>query len=55
MEIDNNNPEKLRFYSSFQGINKRFLLTFNNTDNAAKKFERTNHGNYFLSRVKITN
>ena len=32
-----------------------FVLTFDNTDNGAKKVERNSHTKYFLARVDITN
>ena len=32
-----------------------FFLAFDNTDNAAKKFEINSHTKYFLPRVNITN
>ena len=32
-----------------------FFLTFNNTNNDAKKVERNSHTKHFLPRVNITN
>ena len=46
---------KISFSASFQGVRRLFLLTFDNTDNGDKKFERDSHTQYFLLRVNITN
>ena len=40
---------------SFQGVNKLFVLAFNDVNNDAKKVERDSHRKYFLPRVNITN
>ena len=56
-EIDlNNNQNVTRFLldASFQGINRLFVLVFNNFNNGANKVERNSHEKYFLPREKIT-
>ena len=41
--------------ASFQGVNRLFVLVFNNTNNDANKIERHSYRKYFLPRVYITN
>ena len=41
--------------ASFQGVNRLFVLAFDNTENGANKVERDSHRKYFLPRVDITN
>ena len=50
--------------SSFQGVNRSFVLAFNNTtvdvtdnpiNNTANRVQRDSHRKYFLPRVDITN
>ena len=41
--------------ASFQGVNKLFVLAFNNTENGNNKVERDSHRKYFLPRISITN
>ena len=41
--------------ASFQGVNRLFVLAFDNTNNGPNKVERNNHKKYFLPRVDITN
>ena len=41
--------------ASFQGVNRLFVLAFNNTDGSANQVERNSHRKYFLPRVDITN
>ena len=41
--------------ASFQGVNRLFVLAFDNTNNGANKVERDSHRKYFLPRVNITN
>ena len=41
--------------ASFQGVNRLFILAFNNTNNNDNKVERDSHRKYFLQRVDITN
>ena len=42
------------FNASFQGVNRLFVLVFNNTDSNANQVERNSHRKYFLPRVDIT-
>ena len=53
--VDNNNVTRFPLDASFQGVNRLFVLAFNNTDNDANKVERDSHRKYFLPRVDITN
>ena len=46
---DNNNVNRFSLDASFQGVNRLFVLTFDN------KVERESHRKYILSRVDITN
>ena len=41
--------------ASFQGVNRLFVLDFNNTDGNANQVARNSHRKYFLARVDITN
>ena len=41
--------------ASFQGVNRLFVLAFNNTDGNANQLERNSHRKYFLPRANITN
>ena len=41
--------------ASFQGVNRLFVLAFNNTDGNANQVERNSYRKYFLPRVNITN
>ena len=50
-----NNFTKLSFDPSFQGVNRLFVLAFNNVDGDDKKVERGSYRKYFLPRVDITN
>ena len=40
--------------ASFQGVNRLFVLTFNDDNNDTNKVERENHRKHFLPRVDIT-
>ena len=53
--VDNNNVTKCPLDASFQGVNRFFVLAFDNTENGNKKVERDSHRKYFLTRVDITN
>ena len=53
-ELDNNNLKRFPLDSSFQGINRLFVLSFNNIENDANRVERNSHQKYFLPRVNIT-
>ena len=41
--------------ASFQGVNRLFVLAFDNTNNGANRIQRDSHRKYFLPRVGITN
>ena len=49
---DNNNVTRFPLDASFQGVNRLFVLAFNN---GANRVERDSHRKYFLPRVNITN
>ena len=53
--LDANNVTRFSLDVSFQGVNRLFVLAFNNTDGNASKVERNSHRKYFLPRVDITN
>ena len=50
-----NNFKRFLRDASFQGINRLFVLAFNNTNNGANKAERDSHRKYFSRRVDIIN
>ena len=52
---DDNNVIRFPLDASFQGVNRLFVLPFDNTENGIKKIERDSHKKYFLPRVDITN
>ena len=52
---DNNNVTKFPLDAFFQGVNRSFVLTFDNTNNNSNKVERYSNRKYFLPRVNITN
>ena len=52
---DDNNVIRFPLDTSFQGVNRLFVLAFDNTENGDKKVERDSHRKYFLPRVDITN
>ena len=52
---DNSNVVRFSLDASFQGVNRLFVLAFENTENGNKKAERDSHRKYFLPRVDITN
>ena len=57
MEIktaDDNNVTRFPLDASFQGVNRLFVLAFENT-NRDNKVERDSQRKYFLPRVDITN
>ena len=54
-EADANNLKKFPLNASFQGVNRLFVLAFDNTNNGTNKVERDSHRKYFLPRVDITN
>ena len=51
---DDNNVTRFPLDASFQGVNRLFLLTFDNTE-IGNKVEIESHRKYFLTRVDITN
>ena len=54
-EPDANNLKRFLLHASFQGVNKLFVLAFDNTNNGNNKVERDSHRKYSLPRVNITN
>ena len=44
---DNNNVTRFPLDVSFQGVNRLFVLVFNNTNNNDNKIERDSHRKYF--------
>ena len=50
-----NNLKIFPLDASFQGVNRLFVLVFDNTNNGDNKVERDSHRKYFLPRVDITN
>ena len=54
-EEDANNVKRFPVDSSFQVVNRLFVLAFDNTNNGDNKVERDSHIKYFLPRVDITN
>ena len=52
---DNNNVTRFPLDASFEGVNRLFVLAFNNTDGNANQVERNSHRKHFLPRVDITN
>ena len=53
--LDANNVTRFPLDASFQGVNRLFVLAFDNTENGDKKIERDSHRKYFLPRVDMTN
>ena len=51
--LDNQNPTRFYFDASFQGVERLFVLAFDDTDNGANKSERNSHRKYFLPRVNV--
>ena len=54
-EADASNFKRFFLDASFQGVNRLFVLAFDNTNNSNNKVERDSHRKYFLQRVNITN
>ena len=54
-EANNQTFTRLPLDASFQGVNRLFVLCYNNTDNNANKVGRDSPRKYFLPRVNITN
>ena len=58
IEIKEANDQTLTRFpldASFQGVNRFFVLAFNNTDSNVNQVERNSHRKYFLPREDITN
>ena len=53
--LDKSNPTRFSLDACFQGVRRLFVLTFDNTDNGAKKIETSSNRKHFLPRVNITN
>ena len=54
-KLDANNVARFPLDTSFQGVNRLFVLAFGNTNNGDNKVARNSHRKYFLPRVNITN
>ena len=54
-EADANNLKRFPLDASFQGVNRLFVLAYQNTENGNSKVERDSHRKYFFPRVNITN
>ena len=54
-EADANNLKRFPLDASFQGVNRLFVLAFDDTNNGDNKVEIDSHRKYFLPRVDITN
>ena len=52
--LDNNNVTRFPLDASFQGVNRLFVLAYNNTHDNADQVERNSHKKCFLPRVNIT-
>ena len=53
-DVDNNNLKRILLDSSFQGVNRLFVLAYENTENGNNRVERNSHQKYFLPRVNLT-
>ena len=62
-DLDNDNITRFPLDSSFQGVNRLFVLAFNNTtenvagnpiNNTVNRVQRDSHRKYFLPRVDVT-
>ena len=53
-EASNNNLKRFLLDVYFQGTNRLFDFSFNNTDGDANRVERNNRRRYFFPRVNIT-
>ena len=52
--LGDNNTTRFPLDVSFQGVNRLFVLAFDNTNNSNKRVQRDSHRKYFLPRVDIT-
>ena len=53
-EVNDQNLTRFPLDASFQGVNRPFVLAFNNTDGNSNQVEMKSHKKYFLLRVDIT-
>ena len=51
-EADANNLKRFSLDASFQGVNRLFVLAFDNTNNGDNKVERDSHRKYFLAKSR---
>ena len=51
----NDNVTRFPLDAFFKGVNRLFVLAFDNTENGNKNVERDSHRKYFLPRVDIAN
>ena len=51
--LDNNNFKRILLDSSLQGVNRLFVMGFDNTENGANAITRNSYNRYFLPRVDI--
>ena len=51
---DDNNVTRFSLDASFQGVNRLFVLAFNNINNHDNEVKRNSYKKYFLPRVNIT-
>ena len=54
-EADSNNLKRFPLEASFQGVNRLFVLAFDNTDGSDNRVQRNDHRKYFLPGVDMTN
>ena len=54
-EADANNLKRFPLDDSFQGVNRLFVLAFNNTNDDDNRVQRSSRTKYFLPRVNINN
>ena len=54
-EADASNVKRFPLDASFQGVNRLFVLAFDNTNNGANRAERNSHRKHFFPRVDVTN
>ena len=53
-DLDNNNLKIILLDSSFQGVNRLFVLGNDNTENGNNRVERNSHQKNFLPRINLT-
>ena len=53
-DADNNNVTRFPLDASFQGVNRLFVLAFNNINNDANEVKRNSYRKYFVPSVDIT-